>query len=252
MTDEKKIEDKDSWIRLVFKGNKVWAEKGSDGQLLLNNGRVRVKYNLSHDQEYLVNPANLSSVDDLPEKVEKKKTPKAKPVEKVGDRISSKVAAKSAASNTSLASASLDDGHDPDSINVYTDGASSGNPGPSGIGVYLSFGKHEKEISEYIGSATNNIAELEAIRRALSEIKNRELPVKIFSDSSYAIGLITLGWKPKKNQELVAEIKKLVSKFRKIDFVKVEGHSGIPGNERADKLATGAIEKHVKKEKLAV
>lgn len=247
MTDEKKTDDKDNWIRVVFKGNKVWAEKGPDGQLLLNTGRVRVKYNLSHDQEYMVNPANLSSVDDLPEKTEKKKSPKPKPAGKAPDKVLDKVSVKSEALNYSSASDFLDVEHDPDAIIVYTDGASSGNPGPSGIGVYLSFGKHEKEISEYIGEATNNIAELEAIRRALTEIKNRELPVKIFSDSSYAIGLITLGWKPKKNQELVAEIKKLVSKFRKIDFIKVEGHSGIPGNERADKLATGAIEKHVKK-----
>jgi len=247
MTDEKKADDKDNWIRVVFKGNKVWAEKGVDGQLLINSGRIRVKYNLSHDQEYLVNPANLSSVDDLPEKIEKKKTSKAKPSGKIADKSLGMASVKPEKSNSSSASESMDAQHDPDAIIVYTDGASSGNPGPSGIGVYFSFGRHEKEISEYIGEATNNIAELEAIRRALTEIKNRELYVKIFSDSSYAIGLITLGWKPKKNQELVAEIKKLVAKFRKIDFVKVEGHSGIPGNERADKLATGAIEKHVKK-----
>lgn len=236
MTEDNKSKEKDNWLRMVFKGNKVWAEKGPDGQLLLNNGRVRVKYNLSHDQEYMVNPANLGSVDDLPEKPEKKSS-----------KLKTGVRKKEKEKDSESYSDSLDADHDPDAIIVYTDGASSGNPGPSGIGVYFSFGRHEKEISEYIGEATNNIAELEAIRRALSEIKNRELPLKIYSDSSYAIGLITLGWKPKKNQELVAEIKKLVSGFRKIDFVKVEGHSGIPGNERADKLATGAIERHVKK-----
>lgn len=240
MTDENKADDKENWLRMVFKGNKVWAEKGPDGKLLQQSGRVRVKYNLTHNQEYLVNPVNLVSVDNLPEKLEKKKTPRIKPKEKESDNGSDK--------KTALASSvSPDADHDPDSIIVYTDGASSGNPGPSGIGVYFAFGRHEKEISEYIGEATNNIAELEAIRRALSEIKNHELPLKIYSDSSYAIGLITLNWKPKKNQELVAEIKKLVSKFKKIDFIKVEGHSGILGNERADKLATGAIEKYVKK-----
>jgi len=72
-----------------------------------------------------------------------------------------------------------------DMICIYTDGASSGNPGPSGIGILLLYGSHEKEISKYIGSATNNIAELEAIRVALLELKKTDIPVKIFTDSSW-------------------------------------------------------------------
>lgn len=224
------MDNKENWLRMVFKGNKVWAEKTADGQLLVSGGRVRIKYNLSHDQEYMVNPSNLSPLDDFQEK--KQPAEKKKSASRKGPAAEAEI--------KKAQPLFEDDG----SIVVYTDGASSGNPGPSGIGIYFSFGGHEKEISEYIGEATNNIAELEAIRRALSEIKNRDLPLKLYSDSSYALGLITLGWKPKKNQELVADIKKLVSGFKKIDFIKVEGHSGIPGNERADKLATGAIERH--------
>jgi ribonuclease HI len=126
-------------------------------------------------------------------------------------------------------------------IHLYTDGASSGNPGPAGIGIFLRYGIHEKEISQYIGMATNNIAELEAIRVGLSEIKNRALPVRVYTDSSYALGLLTRGWKPKKNQDLVKSIQKLMKTFRDLRFIKVRGHSGNEGNTRADRLATGAV-----------
>lgn len=128
-------------------------------------------------------------------------------------------------------------------ICIYTDGASSGNPGPSGIGVLLRFGKHEKEISKYIGPATNNIAELEAIKTGLSKIKKTDLSVKIFTDSRYAYGVLTLGWKAKKNQALIKSIKNLLLKFSDIKFIKVKGHAGNEGNERADFLATSAIKK---------
>ena len=126
-------------------------------------------------------------------------------------------------------------------IQVYTDGASSGNPGPSGIGVLLQYGTHQKEISRYIGNATNNIAELEAIRVALASIKNHDLPVRVYTDSSYAHGLLTKGWKAKKNKTLVANIRKLASTFKDLQFIKVKGHAGDMLNERADRLATAAI-----------
>lgn len=127
-------------------------------------------------------------------------------------------------------------------IVIYTDGASSGNPGPSGIGVFLQYGEHQKEISRYIGRATNNIAELEAIKAALLSLKTSDLPVRIHTDSNYAYGLLTLGWKPKKNIRLVAEIKSLMEKFTDLVLIKVKGHAGEAGNEKADRLATAAIE----------
>ena len=92
------------------------------------------------------------------------------------------------------------DSEDPDCIRIYADGASSGNPGPSGIGVLLRYREHEKEISRNIGLGTNNIAELEAIRTGLLEVKNPDLPVRVYTDSGYAYGLLTLGWKARKNE----------------------------------------------------
>ena len=132
--------------------------------------------------------------------------------------------------------------YDPNkNVLVYTDGASSGNPGPSGIGVFFKYQSHEKELSKYIGIATNNIAELEAIKAGLLDLKNTDKSVRVFTDSSYAYGLLTLGWKPKKNIPLVQEIKKIILNFKDLNFIKVKGHAGDEGNERADALATSAI-----------
>jgi uncharacterized protein YbbC (DUF1343 family)/ribonuclease HI len=128
-------------------------------------------------------------------------------------------------------------------ICIYTDGACSGNPGPAGIGVFIRFKGHEKEISEYIGPATNNIAELKAIQIGLLSVKDRSVPVRLFTDSGYAYGLLVDDWKAKANTELVESVRKLIKQFRDLKLVKVEGHAGNAGNERADKLATEAVRK---------
>ena len=121
------------------------------------------------------------------------------------------------------------------------------SPGPSGIGVLLRFGDHEKEISEYIGPATNNIAELKAIQAGLQALKNTLLPVQIFTDSSYAYGVLALGWKARANLELVEAIKKTMKKFKDVRIFKVKGHAGHKYNERADFLATSAIKRQSEK-----
>ena len=133
--------------------------------------------------------------------------------------------------------------NDNDCIHIYTDGACSGNPGPAGIGVFLFYKSHKKEISEFIGHATNNIAELTAIKRGLETVKEkkRNMPIKIYSDSGYAIGLFTKGWNASKNVELVNSIKQLIKEFKNITFIKVKGHSNIRGNNVVDRLAKTAI-----------
>lgn len=129
-----------------------------------------------------------------------------------------------------------------DAIHVWTDGACSGNPGRAGLGVViLGDGPGEREISEYLGEATNNIAELTAILRGLEAVSDRKRPVIVYSDSAYSIGLLTQNWKAKKNVELVDELRALTRTFRDLRFVKVAGHAGIALNERVDQLATGAI-----------
>ncbi len=128
-----------------------------------------------------------------------------------------------------------------DAIHVWTDGACSGNPGPAGLGVVIIDGDTERELSEYLGEGTNNIAELMAIYRGLEEVKDRTRTVIVYSDSSYSIGLLTQNWKAKANTELVTKLRALTKQFTDLRFVKVAGHAGIPLNERVDQLATGAV-----------
>jgi ribonuclease HI len=124
---------------------------------------------------------------------------------------------------------------------VWTDGACSGNPGPSGIGVVVIDGAEQKEISEYLGEGTNNIAELTAIMRGLETVPDKTRPVIVYSDSAYSIGLLTKAWKAKANTELVAKLRALTKQFADLRFVKVAGHAGVPLNERVDYLATSAV-----------
>ena len=203
--------DKSEWKRMRFKKNKVWLAVDPSGKPKEQNGKVLIKYQLNQTHEYWVRKENIRPLDTDPVENE---APLTKPT----------------LSETSE-----------EGVIMFTDGASSGNPGPSGIGVVLRFGKHEKEISEYIGLATNNIAELKAIQAGLQALKKTDLPVRIFTDSSYAFGVLTLGWKAKANRELVESIKKTIKKFKNLKIVKVKGHAGDEGNERADFLATSAI-----------
>lgn len=211
-----------------FKGNKVWAACGEGGKLIVKNRKTVIKYQLDQDYEYKVFSEKLLPLNGSD----------AQEREKVDKRHNKKFD-KSVKISCDPSDNTIDD----NAICIYTDGASSGNPGPSGIGAFLYYGKHQKEISEYIGIATNNIAELEAIRAGLLEVKKNNIPVKVFTDSSYAHGVLVLGWKARKNKELVEEIKKIILKFDDIKFIKVKGHAGCPGNERADFLATSAISK---------
>jgi dTDP-4-amino-4,6-dideoxygalactose transaminase/ribonuclease HI len=123
---------------------------------------------------------------------------------------------------------------------IYADGACLGNPGPAGCGVLMTFRGKEKRLSRYLGIGTNNIAELEAIRLALSQIRNRKTAVDIYTDSAYTIGVLTQPWKPKANRELIAEIRKLLNEFADVRMLKVAGHAGIEPNEIVDALAKEA------------
>ncbi len=130
----------------------------------------------------------------------------------------------------------------PGTIHVFTDGACDGNPGPAACGVVLCFNGRIKELSHHLGRATNNIAELSAILHGLQMIKKRDLPVRVYADSAYAIGVLSNpAWKPRENVELIARIKELIGHFSDLRFIKVAGHRGVRYNERADRLARAAL-----------
>lgn len=128
-----------------------------------------------------------------------------------------------------------------DRITIYTDGGCKHNPGPMGIGVVMKYKNRTKLYSENLGQGTNNIAELTAIFRGLQMLKTRTIPVEIYTDSRYAIGVLTGKYKAKKNLELIAGIRELMSEFASLKLKKVKGHAGIPGNELVDELAGRAI-----------
>jgi ribonuclease HI len=132
-------------------------------------------------------------------------------------------------------------GSRPTAILAFTDGACSGNPGPAGIGVVLVCGDRRKEISEYIGEATSNIAELSAIIRALDAIKDRSRHVIVHADSEYAIGALTERWKIRVNRDLVEQARALAGSFARLRFTWVPAHAGVADNERCDQLARAAI-----------
>lgn len=124
---------------------------------------------------------------------------------------------------------------------AYTDGACTGNPGPAGSGLVLldAAGELVREAYRYLGQGTNNIAELTAVEMALDALPQGAAAV-VHTDSKYAIGVLSKGWKVKANVELVLRIKgKLAARSVRLRYV--PGHSGVPLNERADELAREAI-----------
>ena len=102
-------------------------------------------------------------------------------------------------------------------------------------------GTKRKEHSEYLGPGTNNIAELTAVLRGLDMVSDTARPVRVYTDSKYSIGVLSMNWKAKANVDLIGEIKDRIRAFRDVQFVKVAGHAGIPENERCDQLARNAI-----------
>jgi ribonuclease HI len=140
-------------------------------------------------------------------------------------------------------------------IEIYTDGACKGNPGPGGWGVLLKSGSTEKELFGGELATTNNRMELTAVIMALQALK-RPCHVIVHADSQYVLKGITewlAGWKakgwktaakqPVKNVDLWQQLDALVaSSEHKIEWRWVRGHNGDPGNERADELANRGVE----------
>lgn len=129
---------------------------------------------------------------------------------------------------------------------IYTDGSSRMSKNSGGIGiVWIKDDKVIQEYSKGFKNATNNQMELIAIYIALRSIKKPIDSLEILSDSEYSIGVLTKPWKPKKNIELIAKIKKQIVETQKlvkepIKWTHVDGHKDNEFNNRADFLATQA------------
>jgi ribonuclease HI len=137
-------------------------------------------------------------------------------------------------------------------IEIFTDGACSGNPGPGGYGVILKNNDKIKELSAGYRKTTNNRMELRAVIAGLNALKEK-CDVKLYSDSKYIVDAIRQGWakrwqrnnwyrnKNEKalNPDLWEKVLDLID-FHNVEFIWVKGHAGHPENERCDKLAVKA------------
>ena len=142
------------------------------------------------------------------------------------------------------------------SVEIYTDGACSGNPGIGAYAAILIAGGHKKEISGAVGNTTNNRMEITAVIEGLRELK-RPCAVKLYSDSAYVINAFNQkwldnwqknGWKnaagsPVSNKELWQELVTL-AKPHQIEWIKVKGHADNEYNNRCDELAVAAVKQY--------
>ncbi len=255
------------WARRRYRKNKVYVEVDEADALVLDErGFAHVRYKPDDDRTYTARPAEIGPVGDAaPVSAEpvldaprKPAVPGAaapaaprRPRKKAAPRTPA-VSAEAPAADSPRADAEpprpspeeISEGPGDDvpalaglAVHAYTDGASLGNPGPAGAGVVLLFREHRKEASIYLGVTTNNVAELTGVLEALRLVKRRDLPVRVHTDSTYAIGVLDGSYRPKANRELVARIHAEMQGFTDLRFVKVEGHAGVEWNERADALA---------------
>lgn len=145
------------------------------------------------------------------------------------------------------------------SVNIYTDGACSGNPGPGGWAAILEFGPHKKELSGGMPQTTNNRMELFAVISGLGALKER-CDVQIYSDSAYVVNAFKQHWvenwkkngwktsdkKDVENQDLWKLLLLTMRKHASVAFNKVPGHADHPQNNRCDELARGEVQKIVR------
>lgn len=145
-----------------------------------------------------------------------------------------------------------------DIVEIYTDGACSGNPGPGGWAAVLLYKEARKEISGFEENTTNNRMELKAVIEALKALK-RPCKVNLYSDSSYVINAFKEGWlekwqknnwlksdkTPVENQDLWKELLE-ISKNHQVNWIKVKGHADNEYNNLCDRLATEQIKRNTR------
>ncbi len=223
------------WKKYEFKGQTVYVRVLPTGKPIVHRGRVELRYKLGARKSYKASPDGIAPIEGEDEII--------------ADSEMSGTSGGGAAATAALRETPSTPADD-DTIVIYTDGACSGNPGPAGIGILLQRPEQTVEISEFLGSGTNNIAELTAILRALEQLSEDEQDrlVHLYTDSGWSLGVLIGGWKAKANLELLEQIRAQMARFPKLELLKVRGHAGHPGNEEADRLATQATRREASSE----
>lgn len=219
------------WRRMRLRNAQVLARCDDRGELVSIGGRVEIRYKPHDGRAYFASASNLTPARGAAEIEPDSFCAEAEPVKKPP---------KPARTQAALTHAPMRP--EGEELLVYADGACSGNPGPAGVGVVALWGDERRELSEYIGEATNNIAELTGVLRALELAHELGKPLRLYTDSKYAVGLLTQGWKAKANKELVAQIRDAWARHPDAELFHVRGHEGVGLNEVADELAVRAVQ----------
>ncbi len=211
------------WKAFDYRGQEVFVRVLPEGKPIVRRGLVEFRYKVGATKSYRTDRDNMEDAEgDILDDSEFGGKPAQAPAEL------REVPSVPADENT---------------IIIHTDGACSGNPGPGGVGVHILRPDRTLEISEFMGSATNNSAELTAILRALENLSDEERAsslVHLYTDSAWSLGILTGGWKAKTNLDLIKKIKTMIDTCAKLELLKVKAHAGQAGNEEADYLATMA------------
>ncbi len=221
------------WKEYEFKGQTVYVRVLPTGKPIVHRGRVELRYKLGARKSYKASPDNIDDIDGA-----------VVQDSEMGGTEGGAAAASAALRETPTTPA------DEHTIVIYTDGACSGNPGPAGIGVLIQRPDKTVEISEFVGSGTNNIAELAAIFRGLEALTDddKDALIHLYTDSGWSLGVLIGGWKAKANLDLIGKIKERMALFPRLELLKIRGHSGQFGNEEADRLATQATRREASSE----
>ena len=222
-----------SWRSARFKGKPVFAKVDAAGTVEASEGRVPIRYSdKAGARIYRAGVARVELVADgeirsLDDGVGAPESPKG---------------ARSAGGKRRSPKSIVYDPIPEGVVVAYTDGACSGNPGPAGAGALVQLPNGRVgESSQWLGQATNNVGELAAIGLALDLLETGgvkpDSTVVLYSDSNYARGVLTLGWKAKANRELILGLRERLTVWSALEIRWVPGHEGVDGNERADELA---------------
>ena len=222
------------WRRMRLRNAEVLARCDASGELVSKEGRVEVRYKPNDGRAYFASVSNLTPPSGAP-KIEPDSFCGAGEAVKKPSQTKKKPAKASS-------STSAPEKPEGDEVLAYADGACSGNPGPAGVGAVAIWADQMSELSEYIGEATNNIAELTGILRAVELAQELGRPLRLYTDSKYSIGVLTQGWKVKANKELVAKVRQALEAHPDTKLFHVRGHQGVRLNEHADELAVRAVQ----------
>jgi len=244
------------WVKATFNGQKgaqeVWAEVDEGGRPVVSGGRVPIRYRGSAGEKIysggadrLALKAGETPVELPPGEAAEASTGGGRSGRGSGFGSAGTRTASQAAAAKSHFQGVLADISD-DTVVCFTDGSCKGNPGPCGAGAVVKLpGGRLLEGYKALGMGTNNVGELTAVEIALDLMDQAGVeagvPVRMFTDSQYAEGVLAKGWKAKANVELIGRVKPRLAR-RRVKLSWLAGHVGIPENERADALANQGME----------